>query len=80
LILELMGKDKNEYDHVNDRPGHDLRYAIDSTKIRNELGWQPKYADFTEGLKDTIEWYKNNEAWWRPQKEATEAKYKELGR
>jgi dTDP-glucose 4,6-dehydratase len=80
LILELMGKDKNEYDHVNDRPGHDLRYAIDSTKIRNELGWQPKYADFTEGLKDTIDWYKNNEAWWRPQKEATEAKYKELGR
>ncbi len=80
LILELMGKDKNDYEHVNDRPGHDLRYAIDSHKIRDELGWQPKYADFREGLKDTIEWYKQNEAWWKPQKEATEAKYKELGR
>ena len=80
LILELMGQDKLAYDHVNDRPGHDIRYAIDSTKIRNELGWQPKYADFTEGLKDTIEWYKQNESWWKPQKEATEAKYQELGR
>jgi len=80
LILELVGQDKLAYDHVNDRPGHDIRYAIDSTKIRNELGWQPKYADFTEGLKDTIEWYKQNESWWKPQKEATEAKYQELGR
>ena len=80
LILELMGKGSNDYDHVNDRPGHDLRYAIDGSKIRNELGWEPKYADFKQGLKATIDWYVNNEAWWKPQKQATEAKYQELGR
>lgn len=79
-ILELMGKAKGDYDHVNDRPGHDLRYAIDSSKLRNELGWQPKFTDFREGLQQTIDWYKQNEAWWRPQKAETEAKYKELGR
>jgi dTDP-glucose 4,6-dehydratase len=79
-ILELMGKDKTDYDHVDDRPGHDLRYAIDSSKLRSELGWQPKYTDFKDGLASTIEWYKANEAWWKPQKEATESKYKELGR
>ena len=79
-ILELMGKGKDEYDHVNDRPGHDLRYAIDSTKLRAELGWQPKYTDFKDGLAQTIEWYKQKEDWWKSQKESTEAKYKELGR
>lgn len=79
-ILELMGKDKAEYDQVNDRPGHDLRYAIDSTKLRTEVGWQPKYTDFRAGLADTINWYKSNEAWWKPQKQQTEAKYTELGR
>jgi dTDP-glucose 4,6-dehydratase len=80
LILELMGKDKNDYDHVNDRPGHDMRYAIDASRLRQELGWQPKYTDFRAGLADTIEWYKQNEAWWQPQKAETEAKYKEIGR
>ncbi len=79
-ILELMGKDKSDYDHVNDRPGHDMRYAIDSSKLRQELGWQPKYTNFRDGLVQTIAWYKDNEAWWKPQKEATEAKYKEIGR
>lgn len=80
LILELMGKDSKDYDHVNDRPGHDLRYAIDASKLHSELGWEPKYTDFRAGLTDTIKWYQDNEAWWKPQKEATETKYKELGR
>ncbi|MFO0971808.1 MAG: dTDP-glucose 4,6-dehydratase [Candidatus Saccharimonadales bacterium] len=80
LILKDMGKDSSDYDHVNDRPGHDMRYAIDATRLRTELGWEPKYTNFEEGLKDTIAWYTENEAWWKSQKEATEAKYKELGR
>lgn len=79
LILKLMGKDANDYEHVNDRPGHDMRYAIDSTKLRNELGWAPKFTDFESGLKDTIDWYTKNEAWWKPQKQATEEKYKKVG-
>ncbi|QQG49769.1 MAG: dTDP-glucose 4,6-dehydratase [Candidatus Berkelbacteria bacterium] len=79
LILELMGKPKDWYDHVNDRPGHDMRYALDSTKLRQELGWKPKYADFREGLLATIEWYKANESWWKEHKEAVEAAYKQRG-
>lgn len=78
LILKLMGKDSKAYDHVNDRPGHDMRYAIDSSKLRAELGWKPTYTDFTKGLKQTIDWYKENEDWWKHQKQATEDKYKEL--
>lgn len=80
LLLELMGKDPTDYEHVNDRPGHDLRYGIDASKLQNELGWQPKYTYFRSGLEQTIEWYKANESWWQPQKAETEAKYKELGR
>jgi dTDP-glucose 4,6-dehydratase len=80
LMLELMGKESSDYDHVSDRPGHDMRYAIDSSKLRTDLGWEPKYTDFRGGLADTIKWYQDNETWWKPQKDATEAKYKELGR
>ncbi|HSX27212.1 MAG TPA: dTDP-glucose 4,6-dehydratase [Patescibacteria group bacterium] len=79
-ILELMGKPKDGYELVTDRPGHDLRYAIDASKLRQELGWEPKYSDFREGLKQTIQWYKTNQDWWQPKKDETEAKYKELGR
>jgi dTDP-glucose 4,6-dehydratase len=80
MILSLMGKDPSWLEHVNDRPGHDMRYAIDSSKLRNELGWEPKYTDFTAGLQATIDWYTENQTWWQPQKDQTEAKYKELGR
>ena len=80
LILELTGRPRDAYDLVSDRPGHDLRYAIDSTKLRDELGWEPRYRGFRDGLAATIDWYRANEAWWRPQKDATEAKYAALGR
>jgi len=79
LILTEMGKESDTYDHVNDRPGHDMRYAIDSTKLRNDLGWMPKFTDFEAGLAATIDWYRDNEAWWKPQKQATEDKYKVQG-
>jgi len=79
-ILEAFGRPRDDYDLVNDRPGHDLRYAIDSSKLRDELGWRPRYWDFAQGLRSTIDWYRDNEAWWGPQKQATETKYSELGR
>ena len=78
-ILELMGRPRDAYDHVTDRAGHDMRYAIDSTKIRTELGWHPTFSDFDAGLAATIAWYQANEAWWRPQKAQTEAIYARHG-
>ncbi|MEG2745736.1 MAG: dTDP-glucose 4,6-dehydratase [Gordonibacter sp.] len=78
-ILEGMGKDTEDFDWVKDRPGHDRRYAIDSTKLRTELGWLPKHTNFAEGLKDTIKWYEDNPQWWQGAKQATEAKYKAQG-
>ena len=78
-ILKAMGKAEDDFDWVKDRPGHDRRYAIDSSKLRRELGWQPKHTDFAEGLQATIAWYRENEGWWRSKKEATEAKYQKQG-
>ena len=78
-ILERMGRPADDFDWVRDRPGHDRRYAIDSTKLRRELGWEPKHTDFSEGLDQTIAWYTENRAWWEPVKAATEARYKAQG-
>jgi len=79
LILKEMGKDESWLEHVNDRPGHDMRYAIDASKLRRDLGWEPTYTDFEAGLQATIDWYKQNEDWWKPQKQATEEKYQKQG-
>lgn len=78
-ILELMGKDKTAYEHVNDRPGHDMRYAIDSTKLRTELGWLPKYTNLREGLQATIDWYNDHVDWWKNEKAKVESAYAEKG-
>lgn len=64
-ILNIMGKDSSLIEFVEDRPGHDLRYAIDSYKIKKELGWKPKHS-FEEGLKQTVNWYLKNKKWWEP--------------
>ena len=78
-ILSELGKPTDWFEHVKDRAGHDMRYAIDSSKLRRELGWAPKYTDFGVGIKDTIDWYKSNESWWQPLKAEVEAKYKKVG-
>ena len=78
-ILVAMGQPKDAYDQVKDRPGHDLRYAIDSTKLRTELGWKPEFTDFETGLQHTIDWYTQHEDWWQDEKAAVEAKYAKNG-
>ena len=78
-ILTIMGRDPDDFDHVADRAGHDLRYAIDPSALRDELGWRPRHRDFEAGLRATIEWYRDNEAWWAPLKDAAEARYAERG-
>ncbi len=67
-ILQLMGHSEDMIEYVKDRPGHDRRYAVDWTKMNEELGWSPSVT-LEEGLQRTIDWYKNNEAWWKPLKE-----------
>lgn len=79
LILQIAGQPTDAYDLVTDRPGHDLRYAIDSTKLRTELGWTPTYGDFESGLAATMHWYRDNEAWWAPSKDGVEEFYASKG-
>ena len=64
-ILNLMGKDDSSIEYVEDRKGHDLRYSVDISKITRELGYKPQ-VKWETGLRDTVEWYLANEAWWRP--------------
>ena len=62
-ILEILGKKEDMIKPVEDRLGHDWRYALDCFKIRTEIGWKPQY-DFTKALQETISWYQNNKNWW----------------
>lgn len=78
-ILELMGKAPDDFDWVRDRPGHDRRYAIDSSKLRRELGWEPVHTSFQEGLESAIQWYADNKSWWETAKSKVEAKYAQSG-
>jgi len=80
LVLELMGQPADFYQQVSDRPGHDLRYSNDTTKIRTELGWRPEFGDLRDGLAATIDWYRDHEWWWKARKAATEERYRRLNR
>lgn len=64
-LLEILGKGEEAIEFVEDRPGHDVRYSLDSSKIRRELGWRPDWG-FREGMGATVRWYVENESWWRP--------------
>lgn len=72
-ILKLMGKDQSFINFVADRPGHDFRYSLDCSKLK-KLGWKQKY-NLTDGLKLTVDWYQNNEAWWRPLKKNLDKRF-----
>jgi dTDP-glucose 4,6-dehydratase len=64
-ILNILSKSKELIDYVDDRPGHDVRYWLDTSKVSSELGWKPK-RQFEDGLRETVAWYVKNEVWWRP--------------
>jgi dTDP-glucose 4,6-dehydratase len=65
MILDLMGSGKDRIEHVEDRLGHDRRYAIESGKAQRELGWKAERSAWPEGLENTVRWYRDNEEWWR---------------
>ncbi len=75
-ILEILKKDDSSINFVKDRPGHDRRYAVDWSKIKKELNWQPKYS-FDQALKKTVNWYSNNSNWWKRVKTGEYKKYYE---
>ncbi|GAA1656763.1 dTDP-glucose 4,6-dehydratase [Mycolicibacterium murale] len=78
-ILTLMDCDPDDFDHVTDRAGHDMRYAIDPSALRDELGWKPAHLDFRDALRETIVWYRTHRDWWEPLKDAVERSYTERG-
>mgnify|MGYP000258086214 CR=1 FL=1 len=78
-IMTIMGKDPAEIEFVTDRAGHDLRYAIDATKLRTELGWTPEFTDFESGIANTIDWYTAHSDWWKASKDDVEAAYRRNG-
>ncbi len=80
LILELMGRPSDWFEHVPDRPGHDRRYAIDASKLRAETDWRPRHHDVRSGLVNTIEWYRTHEDWWRTARQVAESRYNRIGR
>ena len=73
-LLEAFGQPRDDFVHVTDRPGHDRRYAIDPTRLRTELGWEPTHS-LADGLRETIEWYRSNRTWWEVAAKAAEEKY-----
>lgn len=74
-ILRLLGSPEDAYDLVPDRPAHDTKYSMDTSRIRSELGWKPQHTDFYHGLASTISWYKGHHSWWGPSKASTEQFY-----
>ena len=73
-IIKILGKSENDLEFVKDRPGHDRRYAIDWSKIHNELGWEPQHS-FDEWLEKTVQWYVENKDWWEKVKSGEYQKY-----
>lgn len=74
-LNRIFGRDPDDFLHVTDRPGHDRRYAIDPSSTR-ALGWNPKRADFSQGLRETVEWYRENPGWWAEAFAASESAYR----
>lgn len=79
LLLDILGRPADAYDLVTDRAGHDLRYAIDASTLRDELGWRPAYPSLRQGLEQTVRWYAEHEDWWKSRKDAVEAAYAARG-
>lgn len=75
-LNELFGRDRDDFLHVTDRPGHDRRYAIDPSSV-SALGWRPEHGDFAAGLRATVDWYRDNPEWWARSRAAAEAVYRQ---